>query len=68
MKAKCITKKVSFCYNNVVKTIKRHKMIKNIKLFLKDVAKIFEIPSEIPPLYLSERILAVLGIFLYITL
>lgn len=43
-------------------------MIKNINLFLKDVAKIFEIPPEIPPLYLSERILAVLGIFLYITL
>lgn len=43
-------------------------MTNNIKLFLRGIAKVFEVPDDILPLYKSEIVLAVIGIGLFLFL
>ena len=43
-------------------------MTNNIKLFLRMIAKEFEVPDDILPLYKSEIALAVIGVVLFLFL
>lgn len=43
-------------------------MTNNIKLFLRGIVKVFEVPDDVLPLHKSEIVLAVIGVVLFIFL
>ena len=43
-------------------------MTNNIKLFLRGIAKVFEVPDDILSLYRSEIVLAIIGVVLFLFL
>lgn len=60
----------SFFFGKIrlLEKIERDKMTNNIKLFLRGIAKVFEVPDDILPLYKSEIVLAIIGIVLFLFL